>query len=102
MRRREFITLLGGAAAWPLTAHAQKSAIPVIGYLNPGSPESDAPRLTGLRRGLNQAGYVEGRNFVIEYRWAGNAMASHSGTDADALFRFKQVWKWNQPRGGPC
>jgi putative ABC transport system substrate-binding protein len=74
LRRREFMAALGGAAvaAGPLAARAQKSAIPVIGYLNLGSPESDAPRLTGLRRGLNQAGYVEGRNFVIEYRWAGN------------------------------
>jgi len=72
LRRREFIAVLGGAAAWPLGARAQQPAMPVIGYLNFGSPESDVPRLTGLRRGLNQAGYVEGRNFMIEYRWAGN------------------------------
>src|SRR5262245_58378960 len=73
IRRRKFLATLGGAAvAWPLAARAQQAALPVIWYLNYGSPESDTPRLTGLRRGLNQSGYVEGRNLVIEYRWAGN------------------------------
>ena len=60
----------GGGVA--VAARAQQPAMPVIGYLNLGSPESDASRLTGLRQGLNETGYVEGRNLVIEYRWAGN------------------------------
>jgi putative ABC transport system substrate-binding protein len=72
IRRREFLLLGGSAAAWSLAARAQQPALPVVGYLNFGSPESDAPRLTGLRQGLSQTGYVEGRNLVIEYRWAGN------------------------------
>src|SRR5262249_49103968 len=71
--RRKFLATLGGAVAtWPLAARAQQSPMPVIGYLNNGSPESDASRLTGLRRGLSETAYVEGRNLVIEYRWAGN------------------------------
>src|SRR3974390_554741 len=72
MRRREFVTYVGGVVAWPLVARAQQPAMPVIGYLNSGSPDSDSSRLTGLRHGLNEAGYVEGRNLVVEYRWAGN------------------------------
>ena len=69
MRRREFITLLGSAAAWPLSVRAQP-AMPVIGFLSPGSAESDVVRLTGVRQGLKESGYVEGQNVAIEYRFA--------------------------------
>jgi len=70
LRRRAPMSAFGGIADIP--SSAQQPAMPVIGYLNLGSPESDASRLTGLRRGLYETGYVEGRNLVIEYRWAGN------------------------------
>jgi putative ABC transport system substrate-binding protein len=72
VRRREFITLVGSVVGWPLAARAQQPAMPVIGYLSQGSPETDAVRVAGLRRGLNEAGYVEGRTVTIEYRWSGS------------------------------
>jgi hypothetical protein len=70
IRRREFIGLLGGAAAWPLAVGAQQPAVPVIGFLSSRAPEDSAHLLVAYRRGLAEGGFVEGQNVAIEFRWA--------------------------------
>jgi putative ABC transport system substrate-binding protein len=70
MRRREVIALVGGAAAWPVSPRAQQTAMPVIGFLGAANPTGYGAQLTALRMGLQEHGYIEGRNITIEYRWA--------------------------------
>ncbi len=78
MRRRDFIAAFGGAAALPFTAHAQQS-MPVIGYFSSGLPAAQADNLAAFRKGLKDAGFVEGQNVAIEFRWARKSIRSATG-----------------------
>ena len=91
MRRREFIALVGSAAVWPIVAPAQQTAMPVVGYLTAASPDVDKPRAAAFRRGLQEAGYVEGQNVAIEYRWAEQQINRLPALAADLVQRHVAV-----------
>jgi putative tryptophan/tyrosine transport system substrate-binding protein len=87
IKRREFITLLGGAAAWPLAARAQQAVMPVVGFVYPGVPELSTGIVAAFRKGLNEAGFIEGRNVTVEFRFAYNDNARLTELAADLAQR---------------
>jgi putative ABC transport system substrate-binding protein len=102
MRRREFISLFGAMAAWPIAVRAQHTSVPVVGFLNSASPDQYARQLSAFRQGLSEGGYVEGRNVAIEFRWAENQYDRLSALAADLVRMQVAVIASNNPAVFPA
>jgi len=102
VRRREFLGVVGGAAAWPVAAAAQRSAMPLVGFLNSASPQVFSDRLRAFHNGLKETGFVEGENITVLYRWADNQFDRIPELAADLVRRRVAVIAVNTPAGLPA